>query len=62
MYLCFTGGVSSQQLEDLAAMQRNTLANLPGANLPLVGAGQAQSQASSKGVRYTQSSWHAVQS
>jgi len=57
------GGVSSQQLEDLAAMQRNTLANLPGANLPLPhtggyydpsgsggfgsGAGQAASSAAS---------------
>jgi len=39
------GGVSSQQLEDLAAMQRSTLANLP-----LVGgSGQAGSQPSSKG-------------
>ena len=48
MYLCPLGGVSSQQLEDLAAMQRSTLANLP-----LVGgSGQAGSQPSSKGVRY----------
>ena len=42
------GGVSSQQLEDLAAMQRNSLANLP-----LVGtaAGSQAAAASSKGVR-----------
>ena len=57
MYLCPLGGVSSQQLEDLAAMQRSTLANLP-----LVGgSGQAGSQPSSKGVRYA-SYWHALYS
>ena len=39
------GGVSGQQLEDLAALQRSTLANLP----QLVGSGSQAS--SSKGVR-----------
>ena len=39
------GGVSGQPLEDLAALQRSTLANLP----QLVGSGAAQQ--TSKGVR-----------
>ncbi len=39
------GGVSGQQLEDLAALQRSTLANLP----QLVGSGAQGTN--SKGVR-----------